>query len=162
MKVSKSNYPKCGLGLHATKNFNVNDVLDIPFTGTVYNPEQFKELEKKSLTDPAIARKLEYILEIKSTGTYLDFSEGGPLKFLNQAPSKKFANCCFILEGEKVKIKVSKQDLLGQEFFLLYDSKKGSSYDIPLMPLGKLTQQKEILEFLISQQTVKITRSTTK
>ena len=69
-------------------------------------------------------------MELQNSGSYIDAPSqiGGPMRFVNQAPSDEVRNSKWLFEQGKIKVKTLQAVQMGCEFYL--DSSSGNPKEV--------------------------------
>ncbi len=118
--IRQSLIPGAGLGLFATKCFSKGESLQLTLSGTYLNSEEYTIL--CSQLDPESIQRQGYVLQTHIKDLYIEASKetGGPLRYLNQAPSHHFKNCKWKVINQDVTVETIGVVQAGCEFFLDY------------------------------------------
>ena len=140
-----------GLGLFAMRDFRRGEILELEYTGNFLNQEEYLALKNSAMSDSRAARKLDYVMEILNAGSYIDASDekGGPLRYINQAPSHELKNSKWLVKDGRGKVKTLEAIKTGCEFYLDY-SQDTLQFSAPeYMSIDAWEQQEKIIRHFI-------------
>jgi hypothetical protein len=154
LAIRPSFIPGAGLGLFATRNFRKGECLKVQYTGKKLTEYEYQLLLDSCHANKRAKRKLEYVLEIPNRGFYIDGSDetGGPLRYINQAPSFELKNSKWQVVDGSVTVKTSQVVKVGCEFFLNYSQERSEyvPYTIPdFMTMDALEQIKNVCDYFM-------------
>jgi hypothetical protein len=152
LAIRPSFIPGAGLGLFATRDFSRGEFLELEYTGSILNQEKYLALKDSAMFDLRAARKLDYVMEYN--GSYIDASDetGGPLRYINQAPSYESKISKWQVKNGNVTFKTLEAIKSGCEFYLDY-SLETVQFSLPsYMTIDALEQQERICRHFIDMK----------
>jgi hypothetical protein len=165
LAIRPSFIPGAGLGLFATRSFNRGESLGLEYQGTILSKEMYLAIKNSATTDSRSARKLDYIMEINGS-MFIDASteNGGPIRYINEAPSDELRNSKWLLKSGKVTVKTLEAIKTGCEFYLDYSGEKYyESFKLPPnVTIDGLEQHEKICRHYIDMISANQRRKRTK
>ena len=150
LEIKLSLIPGAGLGLFAIKDLRVKEYLKLEYAGEILTKEQYHILAEKAKLDVRAARRLDYVMQFQDKFIDASGEQGGPLRFINEAPSDKLKNSKWTYKNEKVTVQTIGAIKKGCEFFLNY-SDETLKFSLPsnmtaeaLDQLLEITEQKRL------------------